>query len=59
MKSDSVEVVPVLDLPEIHIEILPCYVFDVIVGNEELLEQMTDFELPLGVKLEYVFERFT
>ena len=44
-----------LTLPDIHIEILPCYVVDVILGNEDLLEQMIDFELPFGVRKEFLF----
>ena len=53
--SDLVPAAPILRLPDIRLEILPCYVQDVVLGNEDLV----DFELEIGVIQEFSFERFT
>ena len=53
--SDLVPAAPVLRLPEIRLEILPCYVQDVVLNNEALV----DFELEVGIAREFNFDYFT
>ena len=55
--SDTVPAAPILRLPDIHLEILPCYVRDVILGNED--SSLGDFDLKLGDRKEFPFEQFT
>ena len=44
---------PVLRLQDIKLEILPCYVFEMLLGNEE---ELKDFDLTVGIKQEFNFE---
>ena len=44
---------PILRLQDIKLEILPCYVFDMLLRNEE---ELKDFDLTVGIKKELNFE---